>query len=202
MLPGLEALASSTSAPGPTAGAGVNAGVAADLGAGLADDAGASGAGVTVRPGASVHGALTALTEALAELATLTVEPNAIEPNASEPRTVDPEVVQPDASESGSAGPDTDGIHSSTGPGNQEGSCQPSGREVDPWAAVDVLELARENRLERLGCIRRLEAHLAAIKTLTLAECISIDDALTPPIRHPPMRRRGRCLWSRKSVGS
>ncbi|MFD0759627.1 HNH endonuclease signature motif containing protein [Arthrobacter ulcerisalmonis] len=128
---------------------------------------------------------MTALTEALAELATLTVEPNAIEPNASEPRTVDPEVVQPDASESGSAGPDTDGIHSSTGPGNQEGSCQPSGREVDPWAAVDVLELARENRLERLGCIRRLEAHLAAIKTLTLAECISIDDALTPPNTTP-----------------
>lgn len=127
-----------------------------------------------------MHGALTALTEALAELATLTVEPN-----ASEPRTVDPEVVHPDASESGSAGPDTDGIHSSTGSGSQERSCQPSGREVDPWAAVDVLELARENRLERLGCIRRLEAHLAAIKTLTLAECISIDDALTPPNTTP-----------------
>ncbi|KNH10605.1 hypothetical protein ACU18_18990, partial [Arthrobacter sp. ZBG10] len=38
-----------------------------------------------------------------------------------------------------------------------------------------------ENRLQRLGVVRRVEAELAAVKALTIAEYVGIEDALTPP---------------------
>ncbi len=51
----------------------------------------------------------------------------------------------------------------------------------DDWSGEDLLERAKENRLQRLGVVRRLESELAAVKALTIAEYVGIEDALTPP---------------------
>ncbi len=51
----------------------------------------------------------------------------------------------------------------------------------DDWSGEDLLERAKENRLQRLGVVRRVEAGLAAVKALTVAEYVGIEEALTPP---------------------
>ena len=51
----------------------------------------------------------------------------------------------------------------------------------DDWSGEDLLERAKENRLQRLGVVRRLESELAAVKALTIAEYVGIEGALTPP---------------------
>ena len=51
----------------------------------------------------------------------------------------------------------------------------------DDWSGEDLLERSKENRLQRLGVVRRLESELAAVKALTIAEYVGIEDALTPP---------------------
>ncbi|MGX5716598.1 DUF222 domain-containing protein [Arthrobacter sp. MAHUQ-56] len=57
-----------------------------------------------------------------------------------------------------------------------------------PGAGVDVLQRQYEIRLERLELVSRLEGQLAAVKAQDAAECIRIQQAMTPPEASVPER--------------
>ncbi|MEO8284514.1 MAG: DUF222 domain-containing protein [Pseudarthrobacter sp.] len=48
-------------------------------------------------------------------------------------------------------------------------------------AGTDALQCAYDNRLARLTAVSRLEAQLAAIKARDAADCIELQEAMTPP---------------------